>query len=95
MVGAIMAKEPAIVVASNWRRCGKHDENGRENGGDQHPPAKALRDPCGDQNLLACACCAAMLASVKPSVAAKKRLRSDSARVSHPVSGMAMISAIR
>ena len=35
------------------------------------------------------------LASVKPSVAAANIQRSESARVSQPVSGMAMTSAIR
>ena len=95
MVGASTAMMPAIVVAIGCSRSGNSRKTAEKTAGISVPPAKpcSTRKPTSVAKLPLNA--QPIEASVKRLIAATNSQRNVSTRVSHPVSGMAMISAIR
>ena len=94
-VGASTAMIPAIVVAIACRRSGNSRNTAEKTAGISVPPAK----PCSTRNAISVEklplSAQPIEASVNRPIAATNSQRSVSTRVSQPVSGIAMISAIR
>ncbi len=95
MVGANTAMMPAIVVAAGCNRTGNSRKTAENTAGISVPPAK----PCSTRKLTKVAKpplkAQPTEARVKSPIAPTTSHRNVRTRVSHPVSGMAMISAIR
>ena len=94
-VGASTASTPAIVVASGWSRSGNSRKTAEKTAGISVPPEKpcTTRHAINDAKLPLIA--QAIDASVKTETATTNSHRIVSTRVRNPVSGIAMISAIR
>ncbi len=94
-VGASTAMMPAIVVANGCCRTGNSRNTAENTAGINVPPAK----PCSTRKPTKTAkspdSAQPIEAAVKRTIAVTNSHRKVSTRVSHPVSGMAMISAIR
>ena len=95
IVGASTATMPAMVPAIGWWRAGNSRKMPVNTAGISVPPAKPckMRKVTSDAKLLLKA--QPIDVSVKTKMAITNSHRSVSARVSHPVSGMAMTSAIK
>ena len=95
IVGASTAMTPAIVVATGCWRIGNSTKTPVNTAGISVPPAK----PCTTRKAINVAKSPLNAqpseASVNSVIAATNSQRNVSARVSNPVSGIAMISAIR
>jgi len=94
-VGASTARTPAIVVASGWRRIGKSRKTAEKTTGIRVPPEKPcnMRHAIKDAKLPLIA--QAIDANVNTETATTNNHRIVSSRVRNPVSGIAMISAIK
>ena len=94
-VGASTASTPASVVATPWRRGGNSRNTAANTDGISVPPAK----PCTVRHAISDAkpelAAQPIEAAVNSDTAPTNSQRIESARVSTPVSGMAITSATR
>ena len=94
-VGASTARTPAIVVASGWSRIGKRRKTAEKTTGIRVPP----ENPCTMRHEISGGkfplSAQAIDANVNIETATTNNQRIVSSRVRNPVSGIAMISAIK
>ena len=95
MVGASTARTPAMVVASPWRRGGKSRKTAENTAGMSDPPEKPWMTRQKIRLAKPVLAAHPAEASVKIRIAVMNSIRMPSNRVRKPVSGMAMISAMR